>query len=76
MARDDDRRAADPAATAACSIGEIDSRIDSKFASNRQVFDDLGHRLPATRSPIVGQPRRATPSWYRLACDRWCEAAL
>jgi hypothetical protein len=39
-----------------------------------QLLDELGHRLPGRRSAITGQPRRATPGWYRwAAADRWRE---
>jgi len=41
-----------------------------------QLLDDLGHRLPLRRSPVVGAPRLARPSWHRWAgADRWREVA-
>jgi hypothetical protein len=37
-----------------------------------QIVDDLGHRLPPRRlAPVPFGPRLATPSWHRLAADRW-----
>jgi hypothetical protein len=41
-----------------------------------QLVDDLGHRPPKRRSPVVGVPRLARPGWYRLAADRWSEPRL
>jgi len=76
MARDAGRWAADPAASAACSIGKIDAAIDSKFASTRQVLDADGHRLSGRRNaPVPGAPTLATSSLWRMARDRWVDVS-
>ena len=37
-----------------------------------QIVDIDGHRLrPRHGERIEGRPRLATPSWHRLAVDRW-----
>jgi hypothetical protein len=54
--------------------GKIGAASDSKSACIRQVLTDDGHRLPPDRHElvIVGQPRRAVPSWHRWAAvERW-----
>lgn len=43
----------------------------STAAPAPQLLDDLGHRLRPHRERIEGAPRRAVPSWHRLAVDRW-----
>ena len=58
---------------AAQTLGKIDAADDSTRYRRPQLFDDLGHRLPARRWAIEGAPARAVPGWYRLAADRWVE---
>jgi hypothetical protein len=51
----------------------------SDAANNRairrpaQLLDADGDLLPLHRSPIVGSPRLARPSWYAWTADRWAE---
>jgi hypothetical protein len=68
-----DSRAGDPAAAANISGKENAAEI-TRRRHRRQIVDADGLRLPTRRSPIVGQPRLATPSWYGLAVNRWREA--
>jgi hypothetical protein len=41
----------------------------------QQLYDSAGLALRSDRHRIVvpDAPRRATPSWHRLAVDRWTE---
>jgi hypothetical protein len=72
MPRDAGRGAWDPAAAAVFSGKEIAAENTQSHRA-LQVLDADGFRLPTTRLPIVGQPRRAVPGWYALAADRWSE---
>jgi hypothetical protein len=58
---------------AAADLAEIDAASCSTNPGRFQRFDADGDRLPAARSPIVGQPRLAQPGWYAMAADRWSE---
>jgi len=62
-------------APAADVLGDDRAAIDSRARPDCQILDSDGHRLPARRSAIVGQPKLARPSWHRLAAERWREAA-
>jgi hypothetical protein len=65
--------AADRAATVTCSLAKTST---TKHSTHPQIFNIDGERL-ANRRPrlICGAPRLASPSWYRLAADRWQEVA-
>jgi len=74
MPRDAGRWAADPAATAACTIGEIDAAPSTKSARTKQVLDPDGHRLSDRRYELTipDVPRLASPSvWRWAAAERW-----
>jgi hypothetical protein len=58
---------------AAVLIGNGNATKHSPPARPAQLLDELGHRLPVRRSPVVGAPRLAQPSWHRLAANRWQE---
>jgi hypothetical protein len=74
MAQTQRSRAGDPAAEAVFSGKEFAAENTQPHRA-LQVLDDLGHRLLATRSAIVGQPRLASPRVWRMARDRWFEDA-
>jgi hypothetical protein len=66
--------AADRAAAVTCSLAKASTTENS--TQRCQVYDTDGHRLPPRRPRLIpGAPRRASPSWYRLAADRWVEVA-
>jgi len=71
MPENADAREAVPGAAAACTTKRTPH--SSVPAAVPQLYDSAGIRLPSRRSPIVGQPRLATPSWHRLAVERWAE---
>jgi hypothetical protein len=48
-----------------------DSATD--HSTTAQIFNTDGERLPLRRRLVYGAPRLASPSWYRLAADRWVE---
>jgi hypothetical protein len=53
----------------------VGKQLAAAYSPNRralQQFDADGCQLPDRRALlIVGAPRRAVPSWYSLAVDRW-----
>jgi hypothetical protein len=64
--------AAHPGAAASCSGN--DSAADTSRPA--QIFNIDGERLPDRRPRLIcGAPRRARPSSYRLAADKWQEVA-